>query len=100
MTPGASKIEASGVPNGFLEASWGLLEAKSATDGRTGPPNPALGAFWGALKRSQSGLGAFLAALGDALGLPGSLPGGSEATLGADFGRCLYGASLGCEKKA
>ena len=63
------------------------------------PPNPPLGGSWGALKRSQSGLGAFLAALGDVLGLQGSLPGGSEATLGADVGRYLYGASLGCEKR-
>ena len=76
MNAGASKIEASGVQNGVLEASWGLLEAKSAKDGRTSLPNPPLGGSWGALKRSQSGLGAFLAALGGALGLPGSLLGG------------------------
>ena len=66
--------------------------------GAQAPPNPLLGASWGALKRPRGRLGAFLAALGDVLGLPGSLPGGSEATLGADFGRYLYDASLGCEK--
>jgi len=35
MIPGALKLEPSGVQNGFLEASWVLLEAKSAPDGRT-----------------------------------------------------------------
>ena len=39
--------------------------------GAPAPPNPPLGGSWDALKRSQSGLGAFLAALGDAWGLPG-----------------------------
>ena len=67
--------------------------------GAQAPPNPPLGGSWGALKRSRGRLGIFLAALGDVLGLPGSLLGGSEATLGADFGRYLYGASLGCEKR-
>ena len=68
--------------------------------GAAAPPSLPLGGSWGALKRSQSGLGAFLAALGDVLGLLGSLPGGSEATLGGGFGRYLYGASVGCAKKA
>ena len=76
MTPGASKIEASGVQNGLLEASWGLLEAKSAKDGRTSPPKPASGRLLGRPEALPKRSWGFLAALGDALDLPGSLPGG------------------------
>ena len=92
MTPGASKIEASGVQNGLLEASWGLLEAKSAKDGRTSPPKPASGRLLGrpeALpKWSWSILGGSWGRLG---------PPGEETTLGAEFGRNRYGSSLGAE---
>ena len=42
--------------------------------GAPAPPNPPLGASWGALKRSRGRLGTFLAALGEVLGASREAP--------------------------
>ena len=75
LIPGASKIEASGVQNGLLEASWGLLEAKSAKDGRTSPPKPASGRLLGRPEALPKWSWGILGGSWGRLGPPGEPPG-------------------------